>query len=283
MNLINHILSFLLSADYDILQLCPSDLTKQIKRLLFSIIVTFLVYISACNFYNEYIAKWIAVVVLFIYIVFLNKTSGASFQKFVLTLIFATFVFLGLSYSFYGGINNLSSQNIEVIIIAIILAVTDLMLCFIPVNFSSNSTTYEKLVKEKNKNQEILAKLQIDEKMNSDIVIIKEREAARVKSEKEISIYTSKKILESQKATINKITEKWEKEILKEISNGYESFYSNGKVQKINMEKIHEDELNSYVSELLKEKRKDFAKIIIEKWADEKKEELKNNRSNSIS
>ena len=84
-------------------------------------------------------------------------------------------------------------------------------------------------------------------------------------------------ILKSQKAVIDKIAQRWVKGLENEINNSTDKFCTYDKVQKIKINKVYEDELNNYISELLKDKREEFAKIIVEKWAEEKKKELSNN------
>ena len=60
-------------------------------------------------------------------------------------------------------------------------------------------------------------------------------------------------------------------------------FCSYDKTQQIKICKEDEDDLNNYVSELLKDKRKEFAKIIVDTWAEEKKIELMHNSDAYIS
>ena len=47
MNIINSILSFLLGADYEILQLCPTEYSKQRKRIFVALIIAVISYVSA--------------------------------------------------------------------------------------------------------------------------------------------------------------------------------------------------------------------------------------------
>lgn len=152
-----------------------------------------------------------------------------------------------------------------------------MVLCFLPVNFSNGNESYAILLKQENANKEAIGKLLVDKKANADRTIIKNREAARVKLEADISKYMSDCILKSQKAVIDKIAQRWVKGLENEINNSTDKFSTYDKVQKIKINKVYEDELNNYISELLKDKREEFAKIIVEKWAEEKKKELSNN------
>lgn len=93
----------------------------------------------------------------------------------------------------------------------------------------------------------------------------------------------SKKILESQKTAINKIAGKWIKNLEKDISSNIQKYCSSNKTQLFQSNSTHDIELNNYISELLKDKRKEFAKILVEKWAEEKKKELDDNPQAYIS
>ncbi|OYP59641.1 hypothetical protein CIK99_01625 [Prevotella sp. P5-92] len=283
MKLIYSLLSFLMGADFEILKLCPIDFAKQRKRVFIALIVALLSGISATFVFKKELSIGIAIVVALLYIVFLCKSMSASFSKFVTTLAVAAFIFWGISYPAYGGLNYLNVKNIESIVIAGIIAVVDLVLCYMPVNFSDENASYEKLIKQKIANKEAAAKLLVDEKANAERAIIRNREAARVKLEADVAKYMSDKILKSQKTVIDRIADKWVKGLEKEISSNIQNFCSYDKIQQIKINKVYEDELNNYISELLKDKREEFAKIIVDKWAEEKKQELSNNPNSYIS
>ncbi len=269
MTIMNSLLSFLFGADFEILQLCPKDFAEQRKRLFVSIVIAIV-----CAFSSGVI---VSIFLFLFYTVFLSKASKAAFFKFVLTLAISTYIFLGLSYHIFNGITSLNQYNIEKNVIATILAVVTLVLCYIPVNFSGLSSTYDKLYKQKIANKEAQGKLLLEERASAENKIIKNREAARIKLEADISKYMSEKILKSQKSAIDKIAEKWHTKLEKEILINIDKFYNYDKVQAIKINKANEEELNNYISELLKDKRKEFAHIIVEKWAEEKKKELQNN------
>lgn len=277
MNIINSILSFLLGADYEILQLCPTEYSKQRKRIFVALIIAVISYVSAGYILKQGLSAVIALVVLLFYIMFLCRFSKSTLSKILLTFAISGFVFWGISFPAFGGIKHLHHANFEIIVIAAIVGIVDLVLCFLPVNFSNGNESYAKLLKQKNANKEAIGKLLVDEKANADRTIIKNREAARVKLEADISKYMSDCILKSQKAVIDKIAQRWVKGLENEINNSTGKFCTYDKVQKIKINKVYEDELNNYISELLKDKREEFAKIIVEKWAEEKKKELSNN------
>lgn len=283
MKIINLIFSFLLGADFEILRLCPTDFAEQRKRVFIAIIVASLSYVSATFVFNNKMSVGIATIVLLLYILFLCKLSKASFSKFITTLAIATFIFWGISYPAFDGINNINSNNIETLVIASIIGVVDLIVCYMPVNFSYGSANYDKLLKQSIENKEASAKLLIEEKANTERTIIKNREAAKIKLEADISKYMSDKILKSQKSVIDKIAEQWIKGLEKEITSNVEKFCTYDKIQQIQINKVYEDELNNYISELLKAKREEFARIIVEKWADEKQQELSKNPNAYIS
>ena len=283
MKIINFIFSFLLGADFEILRLCPTDFAEQRKRVFIAIIVASLSYVSTTFVFNNKISVGIATIVLLLYILFLCKLSKASFSKFITTLAIATFIFWGISYPAFDGINNINSNNIETLVIASIIGVVDLIVCYMPVNFSYGSANYDKLLKQTIENKEASAKLLIEEKANTERTIIKNREAAKIKLEADISKYMSDKILKSQKKVIDKIAEQWIKGLEKEITSNVEKFCTYDKIQQIQINKVYEDELNNYISELLKAKREEFARIIVEKWAEEKQQELSKNPNAYIS
>ena len=283
MKLIYSLLSFLLGADFEILKLCPTDFAKQRKRVFIALIVAMLSGISATFVFNKDLSIGIAIVVALLYIVFLCKSSSTSFSKFVTALAVAAFIFWGISYPAYGGLNYLNVNNIESIVFAGVIGVVDLVLCYLPVNFSDDNASYEKLVKQKIANKEAAAKLLVDEKANAEKAIIRNRESARIKLESDVAKYMSDKILKSQKSVIDKIADKWVKGLEKEISSNIQNFCSYDKIQQIKINNVYEEELNNYISELLKDKREEFAKIIVDKWAEEKKQELSNNPNSYIS
>lgn len=283
MKIIYYILSFLLGADFEILRLCPIDYAKQRKRVFFALIVAVLSCISATFVFKNELSIGIAIVVELLYTLFLCRSSSASLSKFVTALAIAAFIFWGISYPAFGGINYLNINNIEVFLIASIIGIIDLVLCYLPVNFSDDSALYEKLLKQKVANKEAAAKLLVEEKANAERAIIKNREAVRVKLETEVSKYISEKILKTQIIAIDKIVDKWVDELEKEITNNFQNFCSDDKIQQIKIDKVYEDLLNKYISELLKNKREEFAKIIVDKWAEEKKKELSNNPHSYIS
>lgn len=283
MKIINFIFSFLLGANFEILRLCPTDFAKQRKRILIALIVAAFSYVSATFVFNNKMSVGIAILVLLLYILFLCKSSKASFSKFIATFAIATFIFWGISYPAFGGINSLNTNNIEILVIAGIIGVVDLIFCYMPVNFSYGSASYDELLKQHIENKEAAAKLLIEEKANTERTIIRNREAERIKLEADISNYMSEQILKSQKIVIDKIAEQWIKGLEKEITNNADKFCVYDKIQQIKINKAYEDELNDYISELLKDKRKEFARIIVKKWAEEKIQELTDNPNAYVS
>ena len=116
MKLIYLILSFLLGADFEILKLCPTDYAKQRKNVFIAFIVAMFSGISATFIFNKDLSLGIAIVVAFLYIVFLCKISSASFSKFMTALAVAAFIFWGISYPAFGGINHLNINDIEALV-----------------------------------------------------------------------------------------------------------------------------------------------------------------------
>lgn len=256
---------------------------KQRKRLFVAIVVAIIVAISSSFLFSSNVSLTASIGSLLFYIMFLCKSSNAVFSKFALTLAIAAFIFLGFTGPAFGGVRSLTPNNIEAIVIASILAIVDLVLCYMPVNFSDGSSSYDKLYYQKIANKEEQGKLLVEERANAEKTIIRNRETARISLEADVSKYMLERILKSQKSAIDKIAEKWQMELEKEISRNIEKFCSYDKVQQININKEYEEELDNYISELLKDKREEFAQIIVEKWAEEKKKELQNNLETYIS
>lgn len=283
MKAIYSIFSFILGADYEIIKLCPIDFSKQKIRVFMAFIVAIVSYISSTFAFETEMSIGIAIIVFLVYIAFLNKSSKASFSKFLVALAIAAFIFLGMSDHAYGGVNYLDIHNVEVIVTACIIGAMDLVLCFKPVNFSNGNSRYETLLEQRNANKEAAAQFFVEEKAKAERIMIKNREEVRVKRDADIAEYLSNKKLKSQKHAVDRIVEEWSRGIEKQISNSVEMFCSYDKTQQIKISKEYEDDLNNYVSELLKDKRKEFAKIIVDKWAKEKKKELMHNSDAYIS
>lgn len=277
------LLSFLFGADFEILQLCPTDYAKQRKRLFVAILVAIIVAISSSFLFSRDVSLIASIGTLLFYIMFLCKQSNAASSKFALTPAIAAFIFWGFSFPAFGGIRSLNPNNIEAIVIASILAIVDLVLCYMPVNFSDGSSNYDKLYKQKMENKVAQGKLLIKERANAEETIIRNREATRIRLEADVSKYMFEKILKAPKSVIDKIVKKWQMELEKEASKNFEKFCTYDKVQQIKTNKVYEEELNNYISKLLKDKREEFAQIIVEEWAKEKKQELQNNPKAYIS
>lgn len=283
MKVIYSIFSFILGADFEIIKLCPIDFTKQKTRVFMALVVAIVTYVSAMFAFETEMSIGIAIIVFLVYITFLSKSSNASFSKFLVALAVAAFIFLGMSDLAYGGVNYLDINNVEEIVTACIIGAMDLVLCFKPVNFSNGNSNYEKLLGQRNANKQAAAQLLVEERAKAERIMIRNREEVRVKRDADIAEYLSDKKLKSQKSAVDRIVEEWSRGIEKQISNSVEMFCSYDKTQQIKISKEYEDDLNNYVSELLKDKRKEFAKIIVDKWAEEKEKELMHNSDAYIS
>lgn len=279
MSIVYSILSFILGANYEILQLCPTDFAKQRKRIIVACVMSAVVWYAAGVLYAGVAPYLIAGVVLLLYITYLCKYGCASFAtKFFLTLAIACFVFWGVSYPLCGGVDGLMSiDDIQDFMAASIMGVIVLAMSFTPVNFSNSDNEYFVLLAQRVKEQIAARKLRIGEKNNADKQIIHNKEQQRIKVENELTQYASEQILKVQKQAIDKIILKWIKNVETKINSNPDEFITNNVLQQISISKTSQVELDNYISELLKEKRKEFADIIIAKWAEEKAKQLKAN------
>lgn len=170
----------------------------------------------------------------------------------------------------------MTPKNLETHFIAWPLAVICLIGCFYPVNFSDSNTNYTKLRQKKIEDDISKGSFVLAEKNKADKEIIRNKEQARVKLEQELAEYTSMKIYESQKILIEHLAEKWLTDTESEVLKNTEDFISNSSKRTIGIKRNTQEELDKYISERLKEKRLEFAEIIINKWAEEKKLQIKN-------
>ena len=283
MNIVNTILSFLLGADYEILRLCPTEYSKQKKRIIAATIVAVISCYASSLLYRDYMAVSIGATTLFLYITYLCKDNSPTFSKFLLALSICAFIFYCFSRPAFGGIPHLTSNNIEVHFIAWPLAIVCLVVCFYPVNFSDSNSNYAQLRQKKIDDAISKGSFILAEKHKADKEIIYNKEQARIKMEKELALYASTKIYESQKKLIDHLTEKWLTETDSEVTKNTEAFISNSSMRTIGIKRNTQEELDKYISERLKEKRLEFAEIIINKWAEEKKKQIRANPTAFVS
>ena len=282
MSIIYSILSFILGANYEIMRLCPIDFSKQMKRIMVAVLVSAATVVLGSNMFRDIVPLAVGVAVLLLYITFLCKMGGASFPKFLLGLAISAYIFYCAS-PFWGGINYLLVADPESIVIASIVGIVVLVLCFMPINFSDTDAGYSKLLQQRIEGKTAAGKLLVEERNNADKAIIRNKEQARVRLEGEIAKYTSERLLKAQKKMIDKLADKWISDVEKDLKNNTAKYIGATTAQPSTLNKTMQDELNNYVSELLKEKRKEFADIIVEKWAEEKKNQIKSNPNAFIS
>lgn len=283
MNIVNTILSFILGADYEILRLCPTEYAKQKKRIIAATIVAVVSCYASTFLFRDYTAVSIGATSLLLYITYLCKNNTPTFTKFILALSISVFIFYCFSRPAFGGILRLTPNNINAHFIAWPLAVVCLIGCFLPVNFNETNSDYAILHQKKIDDAIAKGTLLLEEKHKSDKEIIHNREEVRVKMEQKLAEYASAKIYESQKKIIDLLAEKWLNETQSEVIKNTEAFIGSNSVRTIGIKRNIQEELDKYISERLKEKRLEFAEIIINKWAEEKKKEILTNSTKFVS
>lgn len=283
MNIIYSILSFLLGVDYEIMRLCPFEYAKQRRRIMVAIIVAIISCFASTFLYSDYIAILIGIFTLFLYITYLCKPNTPTFTKVLLALSIGLFIFYCFSRPAFGGIFRLTPKNIEAHFIAWPLAVVCLIGCFFPINFNDTNSDYAKLQQKKVLDAISNGEYLLNEKNKADKEIIHNKEQERVKIEQKLAEYASSRVYELQKQLIDKLADKWLDETEREVIENTEAFIGSNSVRTIGIKRNTQEDLDKYISERLKEKRLEFAEIIINKWAEEKKKEILTNSTKFVS
>lgn len=279
MNLVYSILSFLLAADYETIRLCPIDYARQRKRVLFSAVVslvTFLVPMNMVMFPGDTPAIVPSIIAFVLYITFLCKYEGSALFKCIIGLAISAFIFYNVSYYVFGGLEMLTCNSTEGNFVASMIGIFILVLCFIPINFA-DECDYVKLYKCRIAGRLASAKIRIEEKNKADKEIAKNEEEERVKLAHDVAKFIRKRLLQAQVRAVDRIISQWENENCKDIENDISHYVTSEKSCSVTINKTAQEEVATYISNLLEEKYKEFARVIVEKWAKEKLEQLTNN------